>query len=300
MSACSPAPLSGKVVTKVENGESRIRFPAPPGAREGDPVEFFRDTCAAVAMSAPTSPNCKMHPVGKGVVVRIVNPNEMTVRVDRGVVLRQGDAVQARGTPREPQAAMAPDAGAAPNSGTGSARVGPGAPAAADAGSQVEPEEWNDTFDAGDGPIDSEWNARTRTVVIHSMAGEPLPPIDLARAPVPRLRCLLITGIAGNATKERPTLVVFSVSFGPTTCGTMLGRSMVYRFDGRAWTHLVDTQAIELHLRANGPDRVEWKFKSAENPVDDSPWTTTALRRFPPPEPRARPERPFGFTEPTQ
>jgi hypothetical protein len=107
-----------------------------------------------------------------------------------------------------------------------------------------------------------------------------------------------VTGVAGAHGEDPPVLVVLSLRFGPSTCGTMLGVSTVYGFDGRSWTKLVGTVGADLHLRQDGPDVVEWKLVSAEATYDPSKWSKTPRKKFPPPEPRATELRSFGFVQP--
>lgn len=162
----------------------------------------------------------------------------------------------------------------------------------ADAG-RVEPPSPEESLciDYGDGPTNMIWGASRRTLTVES-----LPPLDVDDAEKPE--CLHLTGVAGVHDETPPVLVVLSVLYGPETCGTMLGRSIVYGFDGRAWTKVVTTVGSELHLRQDGPDVVEWKLVSAEAPYDASKWSKIARKKFPPAEPRATAIRSFGFEKP--
>jgi hypothetical protein len=145
------------------------------------------------------------------------------------------------------------------------------------------------SIDFGDGPTTFWWSASGRTLTVES-----LPPITLERDD----ECLQVTGVAGAQDRSWPVLVVVSVLFGPHTCGTMLGHSTVYRYDGEQWTTLVETVASELHLRPDGPHVVEWKLVSAEATHDLSSWSRTSRKAFPPRAPHATDDRPFGFRKP--
>jgi hypothetical protein len=148
-----------------------------------------------------------------------------------------------------------------------------------------------ESLDFGDGPIDLAWSDAARTLTVGAM-----PPIsiDYERP----FSCFHVTGYAASGELEPKVLVVVSVLFGPHSCGTMLGHSMVYRFAGNRWTHLVDTVGSELYLRANGPDVIEWKLRSAESSFDSGPWSRSSWKTFPPRAPRATVVQTYGFTPP--
>ncbi len=156
-----------------------------------------------------------------------------------------------------------------------------------------EPFPTDSVVDFGDGSTTVHWSLEKQTLTVES-----LPPIDLTdamgRGP---LTCLHVTGIAGAHDEKPPVLVVVSLHQGEA-CGTMLGRSSVYRFDGHSWTHPVDTMACELRLREDGHEIVEWKLVSAEEAYNSAKWSRSPRAKFPPapPVPRATDDRPFGFT----
>ncbi len=162
-----------------------------------------------------------------------------------------------------------------------------------DAGAEP-PGKWTQVLDTGDGEIRATWNAAECAVTIEVDGRAPTSPMKLEGAE--HCRCFHISGIAGHGGGSQPMFVAVSSASKPEACASMKVSSAIYRFDGDAWSHVVDTQSgTILHLRANGPDKVEWKVTSAEGRFDDAPWSVSDLRKFPPPKPRS--DKPYAFVK---
>lgn len=150
----------------------------------------------------------------------------------------------------------------------------------------------------GDGPTSYTWNRADRTLAIESSTVPALPKIDLGKLNGdPSMDCLAVTGLAGAHDEKPPILVVVSVVQG-MSCGTVLGHSYVFAFDGRSWAHLIDSVGGEILLRPDGGEIVEWKLHGAPEVRSGGAWTRTPRTKFPPPGNRATPATMSGLIAP--
>ncbi len=146
----------------------------------------------------------------------------------------------------------------------------------------------DENMDYGDGAVSIRYDAANRSVSVGGYAPIILD-VDVA--------CWHVTGFAGLYDGKPPVFVVVS-PYGSQKCGTMLGLSRIYRFDGAVWLHVMDSVGSELHIRSDGPDVIEWKLVSAEEGTNSGPWTRMPKKAFPPTKPKADDMHPYGFRKP--
>lgn len=90
---CSGATRRGVVVMKVSETEAHVGFGAGE-VKPGDRLTLLRHVC-----TGPKSVNCEMRPVGRGVVVRVINDTYSVARFEAPNGLTERDRVELAAPP---------------------------------------------------------------------------------------------------------------------------------------------------------------------------------------------------------